>query len=282
MFTRMDVIQSVLGIYSLTLLIRGCASSLVIDIRPKNGIWDTAERPCAKKCKYGYEADVEGNTMCQCLDPCAHIYCPFEGTKCVVRRTDQFCVHGQCKYEATCRTVSNQRRKKLQKLNRYRLNKYKNEVYYELQRDSSDTSVTNLCSRQPSINSRYSCDRKQKGYYYDGLKDACVRFKGCHQTGDFFGRRKDCKRSCMKKDNSIELHSLKIRNKICTLTPPDSTQCTRQRRVWHFDSRKGRCVKSRGCHYTGNSFKRRSQCKNTCNRRKSKKQQRKQRIRFVS
>lgn len=155
-------------------------------------------------------------------------------------------------------------------------------MYYELQRDSSDTSVTNLCSRQPSINSRYSCDRKQKGYYYDGLKDACVRFKGCHQTGDFFGRRKDCKRSCMKKDNSIELHSLKIRNKICTLTPPDNTQCTRQRRVWHFDSRKGRCVKSRGCHYTGNSFKRRSQCKNTCNRRKSKKQQRKQRIRFVS
>lgn len=108
-------------------------------------------------------------------------------------------------------SVSNQRRKKLQKLNRYRLNKYKNEVYYELQRDSSDTSVTNLCSRQPSINSRYSCDRKQKGYYYDGLKDACVRFKGCHQTGDFFGRRKDCKRACMKKDNFTGKHNCTLK-----------------------------------------------------------------------
>lgn len=85
-----------------------------------------------------------------------------------------------------------------QKLSNYifRMNRYQNEVYPSLQRDSSD--VTDLCSRQPSIDRNRHCGPKQAWYYYDGLKDVCVRIKGCYAPGAFFTRRKDCNKSCLK------------------------------------------------------------------------------------
>lgn len=76
------------------------------------------------------------------------------------------------------------------------MNRYQNEVYPSLQRDSSD--VTDLCSRQPSIDRNKHCGPKRAWYYYDGLKDVCVRIKGCYAPGAFFTRRKDCNKSCLK------------------------------------------------------------------------------------
>lgn len=214
--------------------------------------------------------------MCKCLDPCAHIYCPFEGTQCVVRKTDK-CRHGQCKYEATCKgdwSYTN-----LQKLKIFSKNKYTNEVYNDIQGDSSD--VTNLCSRQPSIDRYKNCGVKRPWYFYDGLKGVCVRFKGCYQQGEFFSKRRDCNKSCLKKRKSPELEPL-IDNKLCTMAPVSPFKCKKLRRVWYYDQERGRCVKSRGCDFSGNSFKRRIDCINSCERIRSRKQQRKQGIQFVS
>lgn len=276
----MDVVQFSLGLYSILILIRGLVGSYVIDIRPKSGIWDTTERPCHKKCKYGYHTDVEGNRMCKCLDPCTHIFCPFEGTRCVVRKSEK-CKHGNCKYEATCKRVFDWRRK--QKLSNYifRMNRYQNEVYPSLQRDSSD--VTDLCSRQPSIDRNKHCGPKRAWYYYDGLKDVCVRIKGCYAPGAFFTRRKDCNKSCLKPRKIAVINtSIEERNAICSMVPDDTSKCKKLRKVWYFDQQRGRCIKSKGCSFTGNTFRRRLTCKNMCKGRKSKKQERKQRIQFVS
>jgi hypothetical protein len=76
--------------------------------------------------------------------------------------------------------------------------------------------------------------------------------------------------------------SIEERNAICSMVPDDTSKCKKLRKVWYFDQQRGRCIKSKGCSFTGNTFRRRLTCKNMCKGRKSKKQERKQRIQFVS
>ncbi|KAF6038685.1 hypothetical protein EB796_003014 [Bugula neritina] len=65
--------------------------------------WPTQQKDevlsCHKSCPYGYEADVEGNELCKCKDPCKGVEC-FGGMKCEPKRE---CLFDQCHYTAVCK-----------------------------------------------------------------------------------------------------------------------------------------------------------------------------------
>ncbi|XP_067939116.1 uncharacterized protein [Watersipora subatra] len=62
------------------------------------------ERPslnemCKLPCKYGYEADIEGNELCKCKDPCEGVKC-FGGKQCEPKKE---CIFDQCEVTAVCK-----------------------------------------------------------------------------------------------------------------------------------------------------------------------------------
>ena len=94
------------------------------------------------------------------------------------------------------------KRRKLIDLRKQRLAKLKNSTKNLFARllsdDATATSVPSVCY-MPLTEKAKNCKRLRRRWYFDPETATCRKFKGCRTGGNNFGKKKRCKRKCLRK-----------------------------------------------------------------------------------
>ncbi|XP_046371089.2 BPTI/Kunitz domain-containing protein 4-like [Haliotis rufescens] len=155
-------------------------------------LWPYFKIKCGfRDCPYGYETDVEGSPICKCHDPCKYVYC-MKGTKCVIH-VPKTCNWQTCRPKAGCKDVGGKGRTKI--------TLYTTPLSDDATASTHPSTPNSLCLL-PLTEEAKDCKKMRKRWYFDPETGKCRKFRGCKTGGNNFGRKKRCKRKCIRKRRS--------------------------------------------------------------------------------
>lgn len=238
-------------------------------------MWPYFRLKCDLKCPYGYQTDVEGNSVCLCHDPCQNVRC-FGNTECVVDESKP-CIGDNCRPHATCRVVNQPAGLHQSPPSQPRFQAD------DATTTSAETSAPATCLL-PVAEEAKQCRKQRMRWFYDSVSGTCRQFRGCRGKGNNFKRQRGCERMCVtnRKNSSKGRSKSRLTQSaassltsqetqraqappVCLLPAvPVTTGCKRLRRRWFFDASLGSCRKFLSCRTPGNNFSKKRHCRRKC------------------